>query len=79
MSILSGFFKTKRYRMTENGYKLQSEWTSSDTVEFENSETLTDKINTIENKIPTIITTTSDPGEETTSSHKEGTIICVYE
>ena len=33
MSILSGFIKTKKYRLLDSGnYKLQSEWTSSDTV-----------------------------------------------
>ena len=32
MSILSGFFKTIKYRMTDQGYKWQSEKTSSQTV-----------------------------------------------
>ena len=32
MSILSGFFKTIKYRMTNEGYKWQSEKTSSQTV-----------------------------------------------
>ena len=40
MSILSGFLKTKRYRLTDDGYKLQSEWTSSDTVEMGDGKTL---------------------------------------
>ena len=40
MSILSGFFKTKKYRKTEDGYKLQSEWTSASTVELADGSTL---------------------------------------
>ena len=40
MSILSGFFKTKKYRKTEDGYKLQSEWTSASTVELADGTTL---------------------------------------
>lgn len=32
MSILSGFFKTIKYRLTDSGYKWQSEKTSSQTV-----------------------------------------------
>lgn len=32
MSILSGFFKTIKYRLTDTGYKWQSEKTSSQTV-----------------------------------------------
>ena len=45
MGIISGFLKTKRYRKLSDGsYKLQSEWTSSDTVEMADGKTLTDKI-----------------------------------
>lgn len=43
MSILSGFFKTKKYRKTDDGYRLQSEWTSSETVVMNNEQTLEDK------------------------------------
>ncbi len=39
MSILSGFFKTKKYRKTDTGYKLQSEWTSASTVEMADGNT----------------------------------------
>ena len=45
MSILSGFFKTKRRRLTDEGYKLQSEWTSSQTVVMGDG---TDDTNTLE-------------------------------
>ncbi len=44
MSILSGFFKTKKYRKTDGGYKLQSEWTSSETVEMNDGTTLENKL-----------------------------------
>ena len=40
MSILSAFQKVKRYRKTESGYKLQSQWTSSETVEMADGSTL---------------------------------------
>lgn len=40
MSILSGFFKTKKYRKTDDGYRLQSEWTSASTVEMADGTTL---------------------------------------
>lgn len=44
MSILSGFFKTKKYRKTDDGYRLQSEWTSADTVEMNDGVILTDRL-----------------------------------
>lgn len=47
MSIFQGFDKVKQYRKTiENqnpGYKLESQWTHSDTVEFDDGDTLSDK------------------------------------
>jgi len=54
MSILSGFLKTIRYRKTAEGYIKQSEWTNSDTVEFTDGTTLTNKITDINNDISTI-------------------------
>lgn len=51
MSILSGFIKTKKYRKTETGYQLQSEWTSSDTVEMADGKTLTDTVASVKNQI----------------------------
>lgn len=51
MGILSGFIKTKRYRKTDQGYILQSELTMSDTVNFSDGTTLTDKINELDNKV----------------------------
>lgn len=111
MSILSGFIKTKKYRKTETGYQLQSEWTSSDTVEMTDGKTLTDTVASVKNQITShsqgasTITagtfhgdvtappsanyaanmirntafTTTDPGEGTSTSYANGSIICVYE
>lgn len=61
MGILSGFKKTKRYRKLEDGnYQIQSEWTHSDTVEFEDGTILTDKMSTVEDALDTHIHTASD-------------------
>ena len=52
MGILSGFIKTKRYRKLENNqYMIQSEWTHSDSVEFDDGTTLTEKMSTVENTL----------------------------
>lgn len=51
MSILSGFLKTKRRRLTDEGYKLQSEWTSSQTVIMGDG---TDDTNTLEKNLGAI-------------------------
>lgn len=40
MSILKGFIKAKKYRKTIEGYKLESHWTSSETVEMNDGRTL---------------------------------------
>ncbi len=74
MGILSGFLKTKRYRKTETGYKLQSEWTSSDTVEFPDGKTLTETMSNYRN----IIVSDTDPGDNTSVDYGNGTIISIY-
>lgn len=53
MSILSGFIKTKKYRLLDSGnYKLQSEWTSSDTVYIgETNVDLNTELQNIENAV----------------------------
>lgn len=51
MSILSGFLKTKKRRLTEDGYKLQSNWTSSQTVVMGDG---TDDTNTLEKNLGAI-------------------------
>ena len=40
MGIVDGFVKFKKYKKTSDGYKLQSEWTSSETVEMNDGNTL---------------------------------------
>ena len=55
MGILSGFIKTKRYRKLSDGnYQVQSEWTSSDTVEFSDGTTLTAKMSSHKQNASTI-------------------------
>ena len=44
MSVLSGFLKFKRHVLKNDGYHLVSEWTSSDTVEMSNGNTLEQEI-----------------------------------
>lgn len=51
MAILSGFFKTIKYRLTDAGYKWQSEKTSSQTVVMGDGNDVTD---TVENRFGTI-------------------------
>lgn len=51
MSILSGFLKVKRRRLTDEGYITQSEWTSASTVEHADGKTTEEKVKEIEDKI----------------------------
>lgn len=52
MSILNGFIRTKRYRkLSNNNYQLQSELTMSDSVEWEDGTTLTEKVISIDEAI----------------------------
>lgn len=52
MGIINGYLKTKRYRKQEdNNYILQSELTMSDTVEFDDGTTLTDKMSSVEERL----------------------------
>lgn len=61
MSILFGFFKTKKYRKIDDSvYKLQSEWTSSDTVEFEDGKTAQEKLGAINGITDSLTTNKSD-------------------
>ena len=59
MSILSGFFKTKRYRKTADGYKLESNWTSGNTVELDDGNTVQNNVGAIKG-----ITTSTSVTEE---------------
>lgn len=51
MAILSGFFKTKKYRKTSDGYMLQSEWTDSETVEMSDGSTLKEAASSFDTRI----------------------------
>ena len=44
MGILEGFIRTKRHRLTENGWIKQSEWTHPSSIEFDDGQTLDIKI-----------------------------------
>ena len=44
MGILSGFIRTKRHRLTSEGWKVQSEWTHPTSIEFDDGKTLDEKI-----------------------------------
>lgn len=59
MSILSGFLKTKKYRKTANGYKLQSEWTSSQTVQMDDGNTLQNNLGAIKGITSSLTSTNS--------------------
>lgn len=58
MSILSGYGKFKRYVLTDSGYKLCSQWTSSNTVHFDDGNTAQTKVGAI-NGITDSLTATS--------------------
>lgn len=59
MSILSGFLKTKKYRKTASGYKLQSEWTSSQTVQMDDGNTLQTNLGAIKGITSSLTSTNS--------------------
>lgn len=60
MSILSGFFKTKKYRKTDSGYKLQSEWTSSQTVQMDDGNTLEENLGAVKGITSSLSSTSSN-------------------
>lgn len=60
MSILSGFFKTKKYRKTSDGYKLQSLWTSSQTVEMNDGNTAETNLGAIKGITSSLASTSSN-------------------
>lgn len=47
MSILDGFKRKKKYLKTPDGYKLESYWTSSESVEFSDGKTAEEKLSGI--------------------------------
>lgn len=60
MSILSGFFKTKKYRKTDTGYQLQSEWTSASTVEMADGNTAENNLGAIQGITDSLTATSSN-------------------
>ncbi len=54
MAIKDGFEKQKKYIAKDDGFLPISSWTHSDSVEFNDNKTLTEKIETINNNIETI-------------------------
>lgn len=51
MSILNHISKVKRYRKTDAGYALQSQWTSAETVEMNDGSTLEESLGSIYNRL----------------------------
>lgn len=70
MSIVKGFQKIKRYRKTDAGYKLQSQWTSSETVEMEDGNSLEHNLGNIKG-----ITDSFDDDSNIALSSKAGRIL----
>ena len=60
MSILSGYGKFKRYVLTDNGYKLCSQWTSSNTVHFDDGNTAQSKVGAINGITDSLTATNSN-------------------
>lgn len=60
MSILSGYGKFKRYVLTDSGYKLCSQWTSSNTVHFDDGKTAQTKLGAISGITDSLTSTNSN-------------------
>lgn len=60
MSILSGYGKFKRYILTDSGYKLCSQWTSSNTVHFDDGNTAQSKVGAINGITDSLTSTNSN-------------------
>lgn len=60
MSILSGYGKFKRYVLTDSGYKLCSQWTSSNTVHFDDGKTAQTKLGAISGITDSLTATSSN-------------------
>ena len=59
MSILSGYGKFKRYLLTDDGYKLLSQWTSSNSVHFDDDKTAETKVGAIDGITDSLTSTNS--------------------
>lgn len=60
MSILSGYGKFKRYVLTSTGYRLCSQWTSSNTVHFDDGKTAQTKLGAISGITDSLTATSSN-------------------
>lgn len=60
MSILSGYGKYKRYILTSEGYKLCSQWTSSNTVEMGDGNTAETNLGSIKGITDSLTATSSN-------------------
>jgi len=60
MSILSGYKKYKRYLLTDSGYQLCSQWTSSNTVHFDDGKTAQIKLGAISGITDSLTATSSN-------------------
>ena len=60
MSILSGYGKFKRYVLTDSGYQLCSQWTSSNTVHFDDGNTAQTKVGAINGITDSLTATNSN-------------------
>ena len=60
MSVLSGYDKYKRYLKTSSGYKLISQWTNSNTVEFDDGKTAQTKLGAIDGITDSLASTSSN-------------------
>lgn len=60
MSVLSGYGKYKRYVLTSTGYKLCSQWTSSNTVHFDDGKTAQTKLGAISGITDSLTATSSN-------------------
>ena len=60
MSILNDYGKFKRYLLTDAGYQLCSQWTSSNTVHFDDGKTAQDKLGAINGITDSLTSGSSD-------------------
>lgn len=60
MSVLTGYGKYKRYTLTDEGYKLCSQWTNSNTVEFDDGKTAQIKVGAIDGITDSLTATNSN-------------------
>ncbi|MCM1189321.1 MAG: hypothetical protein NC541_08495 [bacterium] len=60
MSVLTGYGKYKRYTLTDDGYKLCSQWTNSNTIEFDDGKTAQIKLGAINGITSSLVSTSKN-------------------